>query len=155
MTTHPPEETDFTIRTANQTLPLVKMIVQDIVALSREVSETRERLEHLSEGRDDIGVEDEYSKELSSIEQNTELKSNKVDQYIQELTDLRLGATAVTDGFVDFPATRENETVFLCWHLGDKEVMYWHRRDEACAVRRPVDLPLIRQNGDRHYSNLA
>jgi len=155
MTNHLPKETEFTIRTANQTLPLVKMIVQDVVALSREVAETRERLEYLAEGRDDAGLEDLYSTELSSIEQNTELKSNKVDQFIQELTVLHLGATAVTDGFVDFPATRENEAVFLCWHLGDKEVMYWHHRDEGCAARRLVDLPLIRQSGDRHYSNLA
>ena len=148
-------ETQFTIRTANQTLPLVKMIVQDIVALSKQISETRERLDCLSEGRDASSLDDEYSKELSSIEQMTELKSNTLDQFILELSDLHLGAAGVTQGFVDFPAARENEPVCLCWHLGDKEVMYWHRRDEECSARRPVDLPLIRQSGDRHYSNLA
>lgn len=155
MTTHAPKENEFTIRTANQTLPLVKMIVQDIVALSTEVSDTRERLEYLSEGRDESGLEDEYSKELHSIEQTMELKSDKVGQYIEELTELRIGTTAATEGFVDFPATRDNEAVFLCWHVGDKEVLNWHRRNEACSARRPVDLSLIRQSGDRHYSNLA
>jgi hypothetical protein len=155
MTTPSPQEPQFTIRSANQTLPLVKMIVQDIVALSREVFETRERLDYLSEGRDANGLDDEYSRELNSIEQTNELKSNKVDQYIGELTELQLGATEVTQGFVDFPATRQDEAVCLCWHMADKEVMYWHRRDEACSARRPVDLPLIRQSGDRHYSNLA
>jgi hypothetical protein len=155
MTTPSPEKIKFTIRTANQTLPLVKMIVQDIVALSREVCETRERLAYLSEGRDANGLEDEYSKELTAIEQTNELKSSQVGQYIQELTDLQIGVTAVTQGFVDFPATRENESVCLCWELCDKELMYWHRHDEDCSARRLVDLPLIRQSGDRHYSNLA
>ncbi len=155
MTAHFPKKTDYTIRTANQTLPLVKMIVQDIVALSQEILETRERLEHLWEGRDERGHEDEYSKELNSIELTTELKSDRVDLYIQELTELRIAAVEASHGLVDFPAIREDEAVFLCWHLGDKEVMFWHRRNETCSARRPVDLPLIRQSGDRHYSNLA
>lgn len=148
-------DSQFTIRSANQTLPLVKMIVQDIVVLSREVAETRERLEYLTEGREDSSYEDEYSLELGSIEQTTQQKSDQVDQYIHELSALRIGASHVAEGFVDFPATRENEPVCLCWHLSDNEVMYWHRRDEACSERRLVDLPLIRQSGDRHYSNLA
>lgn len=155
MTTPAPQELQFTIRSANQTLPLVKMIVQDIVALSREVAETRQRLEYLSEGREASSREDEYSKELTSIEQATEMKFNDVEQFIGELSQLGLGTTAVTHGFVDFPAMRQDEAVCLCWHLGDKEVMYWHGRDEECSARRLVDLPLIRQSGDRFYSNQA
>jgi hypothetical protein len=121
--------------------------------LSKQNADTRERLEYLAEGRESDGVEDEYAKELTAIEQATDLKSLKVDQYIKELTDLKLRTSVVTQGFVDFPAMRENEAVCLCWHLADKEVMYWHRQDEDCSARRLVDLPLIRQSGDRHFSS--
>lgn len=145
------EETEFTIRTANQTLPLVRMIVEDIVELSDEVEETRRRLEYLSDGRNE-DEQDEYSKELAAIREITKLKSEKVGSFISELTELSLVSDAVTDGFVDFPATREKEAIYLCWHLGEKEVMYWHRADEGCAKRRLIDLPLIRQSGDRNFS---
>ncbi|MGI9496245.1 MAG: DUF2203 domain-containing protein [Mariniblastus sp.] len=144
---------NFTIRTANQTLPLVKMIVQDIVVLSKEVNETRERLDYLVGGRGKGAQNDDYARELESIEQANELKSDTLDKFVNELSQLGLGAAQVSEGFVDFPAIREGEDVSLCWHLGDKEVMYWHAADEDCPMRRPVDLPLIRQSGDRSFSN--
>lgn len=144
---------NFTIRTANLTLPLVKMIVQDIVVNSREVSETRERLDYLVGGRGKGAQDDDYARELESIEQANELKSDRLDKFVNELTQLELGVAQVDEGFVDFPAVREGEAVCLCWHLSDKEVMYWHTADEDCTMRRPVDLPLIRQSGDRSFSN--
>ena len=154
MTTSRPT-TEFTIRLANQTLPLVRMIVEDIVELSKEVSETLARLEYLTDGRNYDACQDEYSKELSSIEQVTELKSAQVDEFIQELAALHAIPAGATDGFVDFPASREEESVCLCWRLGEKEVMYWHGRNESCAQRRLVDLPLIRQSGEQHQYNTA
>ncbi|MDB4460708.1 DUF2203 domain-containing protein, partial [bacterium] len=93
---------NFTIRTANLTLPLVKMIVQDIVVLSKEVSETRERLDYLVGGRGGGAQDDDYAKELESIEQTNELKSDRLDKFVNELTQLELGAAQVSEGFVDF-----------------------------------------------------
>lgn len=147
------ETSEFTIWSANQRLPLVRLIVEDIVRLSNEISETRERLEYLTDGRDRDHRQDVYSKELDSVEQATNLKSNRLDQYIEELTELQVNAAAATEGFIDFPATRNGEPVCLCWALGEQEVMYWHGQDEACSLRRLVDLPLIRQSGECRLSN--
>jgi hypothetical protein len=145
--------TEFTIWSANQTLPLIRIIVDDIVQLSREIAETRERLDYLSDGRERNKRQDIYSSELNSIEQATNLKSERLDHFIQELVDLRVIAVAAPEGHIDFPATRENESVCLCWSLGEEEVLYWHRANEGCGQRRLVDLSLIRQSGDRHLSN--
>jgi hypothetical protein len=144
--------TEFTIWSANQTLPLIRIIVDDIVRLSREIAETRERLDYLSDGREQNKRHDVYSSELISIEQATDLKSERLDHYVQELIDLQVSAVSATQGRIDFPATRENESVCLCWSLGEQEVLYWHRANEDCTQRRLVDLPLIRQSGDRHLS---
>lgn len=145
--------TEFTIRSANQTLPLVRMIVEDIVRLSNEIADTRERLEYLNDGRDRDDYQDEYSRELDSVEQATDLKSQRLEQFIEELTELNVQTGSASDGFIDFPALRDGEPVCLCWMLGEQEVMHWHRTDEDCTQRRPIDLPLIRQSGDRHLSN--
>ncbi len=147
-----PTKTDFTIRTAHQTLPLIRMIVEEIVELSTQISDTRERLEYLTDGRDSVDAQDEYSKELASIQQATDLKSEKVEQCIGELDDLNVIASGAADGYVDFPALRENEQICLCWRLGESEVMYWHKLDEDCSKRRLVDLPLIRQSGERSWA---
>ena len=140
-------KSEFTIRSANQTLPLVKMIVQDIVCYSSQIRETRERLDYLNDGRSG-NANDDYSLELQSIEASVDEKVSRMEQCIQELNDLNIRTTNVTDGFVDFPARREGETVYLCWQLGDREIMFWHHLEEDCSVRRTIDLSLIRQSGD-------
>ena len=144
-----PTKNHFTIRTAHQTLPLLRMIVQEIVGLSTQISDTRERLDYLTDGREPDDTQDEYAKELTSIQHSTDLKSQKVDECIEELLDLDVIASGAADGFVDFPALRENEQVCLCWRLGEGEVMHWHKAGEDCSKRRLVDLPLIRQSGER------
>ncbi|MFK7768604.1 MAG: DUF2203 domain-containing protein [Mariniblastus sp.] len=144
-----PVKNEFTIRSAHQTLPLVKMIVEEIVELSTQISDTRERLDYLSDGRNSDDVQDEYAKELASIQLATDLKSKKVDQCVEELLELNVIPTGAADGYIDFPAVRENEQVCLCWRLGEGEVMHWHMSTEDCSKRRLVDLALIRKSGER------
>ena len=143
----------FSIRDANQTLPLVRMIVEDIVVLSREINETRDRLAYLSQGRPND--DNEYSKELQAIEDSTDRKTELLERYMAELVSINVIPNAAVDGYIDFPATREDEPVYLCWRQGEDEVMHWHGVDEDCSKRRLVDLPLIRQSGERATSNSA
>ena len=138
---------EFTLRKANQTLPLVRMIVQDIVEYSRGIADTRERLEYLSEGRN-FDATDVYSEELQSIQESLNVKSERVNKCIEELSALGIQSEHVSEGFVDFPARRDDELVFLCWHVNENEVIHWHHVNEDCTERRPIDLPLIRQSGE-------
>ena len=57
----------FTVEQANAALPLVRAITQDLVQLSREVIERRERLALLTSGRAG-SARDLYSEELLQIE---------------------------------------------------------------------------------------
>jgi len=42
-------------------------------------------------------------------------------------------------GLVDFYATQEGETVFLCWQFGEPAVTHWHGVEEGFAGRKPID----------------
>ena len=145
---------DYTIKTANETLPLVKMIVSDIVEIAGDVSETRQRLSYLSVGRQESPV-DEYSQELSSIQQLTDEKSDRLNGFIDELLDLNIDPSQAEQGYIDFPARREEKEVCLCWRLGEPQVMYWHHSDEDCSRRRLVDLPLVQLSVRQQFSNPA
>ncbi len=145
----------FTIRVANSMLPLVQSITGDIVRLANEVEETRQRLEYLNDGRVAERANDIYGKELHSIEKYTNRKSETVQAFVMELSELSLITKRVADGFVDFPALRNDESACLCWELGEREVKHWHWSYEDCSQRRPVDLELIRQSGERSLSEIA
>ena len=41
-------------------------------------------------------------------------------------------------GLVDFPACVDGEDVYLCWQYGEKEIAFYHKRDEGFADRRPI-----------------
>lgn len=129
------------------------MIVEDIVQYSSNISETRSRLDYLNEGRDLSHPQDEYSKELKAIYDAMDKESTQLDGCLQELSSLKVIHANAASGFVDFPALRENEEVVLCWCLQDKEVLHWHKEDEPCSARRPIDLALIRQSGDSSIGN--
>jgi len=42
-------------------------------------------------------------------------------------------------GLIDFPSLIDDETVYLCWKLGEKRIFYWHRMDEGFAGRKPLE----------------
>lgn len=142
----------FTIEDANATLPLVQIITEDVVELNQEISDTRERLAYVANDSSDRSV---YSKEVRAVELQTELKSQKLANCIDELLSLSLLPSDACDGHVDFPALRNGEDVCLCWRLGEPEVMYWHGTDEDCSCRRLVDLPLVHSSISRSFSQAA
>ncbi len=56
-------------------------------------------------------------------------------QQIEQLGGLFKGLEL---GLVDFPACVEGEDVYLCWQYGEKEIAFYHKRDEGFADRRTI-----------------
>ncbi len=127
----------FTIDQANATLPLVRAIVTDLAALSREVIERRRRLSILMDGRDSDS-KDPYREELIQIEEELEKDSRRLQEYVGELRDLGVEPTSGPEGLVDFPTVIDGQEAYLCWKLGEPEVLYWHKPDAGFRERQPL-----------------
>ncbi|MDG6907248.1 MAG: DUF2203 domain-containing protein, partial [Nitrososphaerota archaeon] len=39
-------------------------------------------------------------------------------------------------GLLDFPAMRFSEPVYLCWKIGEDEIIYWHGLSEGFRGRK-------------------
>ncbi len=118
-------------------LPLVRAIVRDLVALSREVVERHQRVEHLKAGRD-MESGDPYDDELAQIEQDLSRDRKRLHEYIQELRQLGVEPKSGVEGLVDFPAMLDGRLVYLCWQYDEPEIQYWHELDAGFADRRPL-----------------
>jgi hypothetical protein len=127
----------FTVEQANAALPLVRSITTDLVRLSREVMERRERLALLSAGRQS-SAKDLYSEELAQIEEELEKDSQQLSEYVEELRALGVEPKSGPEGLIDFPAMIDDRLVFLCWKLGESEVTYWHELDAGFAGRQSL-----------------
>lgn len=132
----------FTPEEANRTLPLVKVIVHDIVALYREIRERRERLTAVTGRAGSSGTrEDMYSEEVEQMEASIYADIEKLQEFIEELHRLGIELKDPEVGSVDFPAVLDGRDVFLSWHLGESHVSHWHERDTGNETRFPLEQP--------------
>ena len=100
----------FTPEQANKMLPEVRLIVKRIVGLNKEIPLL-------------IGM----------------TRSKSIDELSLQITKLAERGIELKDaniGLIDFPAKKFDERVYLCWKLGEPEVMYWHDLQAGFRGRR-------------------
>ena len=127
----------FTLEQANAILPLVRAITTDLVQLSREVVERRQRLALLTAGRQ-TKERDLYSEELGQIQEELEKDHARLQEFVEELQALGVEPKNGPEGLVDFPSLIDGRLVFLCWKLGEPEVLHWHDIDAGFAGRQSL-----------------
>lgn len=130
----------FSVASANQTLPLVRAIVSDIVELYREVRDREERLTRIMRGRPkDSRPDDPYTEEVEQVRQDLERDVERLQGFIDELQDLGVEFKDPVMGLVDFPAKRDGKEICLCWKLGEPSVDYWHTVESGFQGRQSLN----------------
>jgi len=127
----------FTVDRANAMLPLVRAITRDLANLARDVVERRERLAFLKSSRPKER-NDVYGQELAQVADDLELDIQRLAQYVEELRELGVEPKGAVEGLIDFPAMMDGRVVFLCWKLGEPEVLHWHDIDAGFAGRQSL-----------------
>lgn len=47
---------------------------------------------------------------------------------------------SIVEGLIDFPHLRANgEEVYLCWRLGEDDILWWHSMEEGFRGRRRIN----------------
>lgn len=128
----------FTIEQANAALPLVRAITKDLAELSRDVIERRERLSLLLRGRERDKQRDLYAEELAQVQEELENDNERLRAYVEELRELGVEPKDGPEGLVDFPAVMDGRAVYLCWKLGEPEVLYWHDLEAGFRGRQSL-----------------
>lgn len=113
----------FTPLQANQSLPLVRRIVADILSKAREL-----RALGGSHGADRVGeIQDQIARLVSELEQIG-------CQYKDWGFEI---------GLVDFPSKLDGKRVLLCWRSDEDSVAFYHGEHDGFAGRRPIPAVLL------------
>ena len=112
----------FSVAEAQRTLPLVRAIVRDVLALGAQARA-------VLSGRATEPAIDELQEQLR--EHLAELSG--IGCYYKDWN--------FEIGLVDFPALIDGEVVFLCWRSDEPELRYYHRIEDGYAGRRPLPRP--------------
>ena len=118
----------FTPAEANQTLPLVRRIVTDILAAGQVMKAL-----HLKHGPA-VPTVVEFQQRLAEME-----------ELMRELETI---GCSFRDwnfelGLVDFPAVVDGEEVLLCWRSDEPAVAFYHGVNAGYAGRKPVPAHLL------------
>ena len=117
----------FTAKQANQTLPLVRKIVEDILECGQQIRS--------------------LSVEIEKPEENPEINRlmDRLDSLFDELESLGCFYKDwnFSMGLVDFPAQINGKDVFLCWRNDEDGVLYYHDAESGFAGRRLIPKELL------------
>ena len=127
----------FTVEEANARLPLVRAIVGDMVRLSRELLDRRERLNQLHASRPSDPT-DVYQAEVVHVQQELEKDSERLQEFLDELLELGVVPQGPAEGLVDFAAMMDGRLVYLCWKFDEPEVLHWHELEAGFAGRQSL-----------------
>ena len=112
----------FTPLQANNTLPLVRRIVSDILKAGRQIREVSLSAE-----------DDQTQKQLDAL-------MDQLDELFEEIESLGCSYKDwnFSVGLVDFPAMVGGKEVLLCWKSDEDSVEYYHEPEAGFAGRKPL-----------------
>jgi hypothetical protein len=129
----------FTPEEANDALAEVRPLVERMVEQRRahvEALKRQEELENRIRGNGG-GIP---PAELAEAAAEVETHARELARTVDDIAALGVEVKDLDEGLVDFPALRGDETVLLCWQLGEDEVGFWHSQEDGYAGRRPLPL---------------
>jgi hypothetical protein len=125
----------FTPEEANQMLPLVRRIADDIVRTYGEVTLALEAFENAkARAANQPGLETE----LRTSDAAVAAALDGFQTLIEEIESLGGTVKDYQSGLIDFYSEVDGEIVYLCWKPGEAAVSYWHRLDEGFSQRQPL-----------------
>lgn len=132
----------FTLDEANQTLPLVRKIVADIVAMYPDVQRKLATLRQLAD-RDEKDAA--LERRMEDLRDALDRDSDLLNGFLRELGQIGCLVKGFEEGLVDFHAWVDGRPVFLCWKLGEDRIEWWHELDGGYTGRRPLTPELAEQ----------
>jgi len=119
----------FTLASARRALPLVRRVVEDVVALHARVLDVQEMVESAEAAGAPVQWQRAHHELVAVV--------TKLRDCLDELEMIGAELKDFASGQVDFPATVAGRAVRLCWRLGEPDILFWHAPDET--ARQPIE----------------
>jgi hypothetical protein len=125
----------FSVEKANRALPLVRRIVDDIVAEHPRWRELVARFELVAAGaRPEWGE----TPEMQRLRKEIDAAAARINGYVAELELIGCQLKGFEQGLVDFYGMYQGRLVHLCWLRGEDAVTHWHELDAGFAGRQEI-----------------
>jgi len=120
----------FSLEQARKTLKAILPLVEELAGLKRTLNDKGfDAYRHTYFGGSGPNGERVYPQELERLVEIVKMFSNDGIQV-----------KGLDHGLIDFPHVRKNgQEVYLCFQLGEEDILYWHSMEDGFAGRRSID----------------
>ena len=122
----------FTVDEANELLPNVRVLVEQILENIRRLKSASETVIRKE------GLDPETPNLMNRLRDDSEIAKliGQVKGWVEEINSYGCICKGVEQGLIDFPCMLGAEVVFLCWQIGESSVNHWHRIEDGFAGRK-------------------
>jgi hypothetical protein len=128
----------YTAEEANQALPEVRRMVEQMVEIVPVLPEIQEqaRIAEFMATRQGAGGDEraDFDHAIARLR----AAEGALTVALTRLEEMDVMVKDAQTGLVDFPGERDGEAIELCWKLGEPRVANWHRVGEGFAGRKPL-----------------
>jgi hypothetical protein len=124
----------FTISEAQELLPTLRREMRILQPIYRRL---KRRWRYLAKVND-VPSDDPFVRDLCLDDDAGRVLLREVEETLSLFQRLGVECKGIEEGLFDFPCLVEDRLVFLCWHIQEGEVSYWHELDCGFFERRPL-----------------
>ena len=90
----------------------------------------------------EIEYDDSHSDAYFEIQRNKRYHKLYLEFYkiLESLLEKGCIVKDVEEGLIDFYSMCDGREIFLCWHLGEKKIKFWHEIETGFQGRKPISL---------------
>jgi hypothetical protein len=122
----------FTVAEANALIPQIESMLLSLQGIKRELDVKYRRLQQAR--LDSVPNDDAFFPEEAEIE----FLLFSANSMLQQIFDLGVQVKDIDSGLCDFPTLINGQEALLCWHLGERDVRFWHGLYEGYQGRKPL-----------------
>lgn len=130
----------FTLEEANRLIPDLGRIVKQFNTRRQDLIYLQVELEALRSQGGPPPVEAGLKRTIAEKEAEVNGLRKELQALHRQVEELGCIVRDYDRGLVDFPAIVERQSAYLCWHLGEESIGYWHGPDDGFAGRRPLNV---------------
>jgi hypothetical protein len=132
-----PGDVVLSLSTAQRMLPLVKRIVEDILASQEALARLAPEQEELFRQRRNLAWPER--KRLYQIQEEIANAERRLGEAHEEMQSLGLTLIDAESGRVGFPTLVNDRRAFFSWRPGDEGLQSWHFAEESVCRAIPKE----------------
>jgi hypothetical protein len=139
----------FSLDEAQSLLPILESLLRRAIDAKASAGTIEGELQMLSQN---IFLSGGMLVDVASVARKRLAQRAAVQQAqdaVQEIDSIGVQVKDLDKGLLDFPCQLGEQTVLLCWQLGEPKIRYWHTLEAGFQGRQPLDERFLKSRPER------